>query len=466
MSINGQSIPRTNIPCCPPERLQSASTWIFNKIAPLDMWRMPCILLARMDIARPEFKQQKRRRQILWGTGGLVCLIAATVGVSRLKPAAPEVERSTVWTDTVKRGPMLRQVRGLGSLIPSQEFTRQIPAETEATVVRILKLPGSQVKADTILLEMSNSQVEQAAVDANLQLKAAEAEYQSLRVKLQSDLMNQKAGAATVNSDYTQAKRQADTDKALYDLGVISGIAYKNSKSKSDELTTRNNIENERLDINQKAIESQVAEQQAKVDEVRALATLKQKQLDALKVRAGIEGVLVDLPLQVGQHVTPGAMLAKVVQPNHLIAELKIAETQARDVQIGQPSLVDTHNGTVSGEVVRVDPAVQNGTVTVDVKLTGDLPKGARPDLSVDGTIDLERLDNVVYVGRPAFGQENSTILLFKLDPDGKGGVRVPVKVGRASVNSIQVIEGLHEGDTVILSDMSRYDNTDRIRLD
>ena len=419
-----------------------------------------------MDIARPEIKQQRRRRQILWGMVGLVCLGGVTVGVSRLKPAAPEVERSTIWTDTVKRGPMLRQVRGLGSLIPSQEFTRQIPAETEATVVRILKLPGSQVKADTVLLEMSNSQVEQAAVDAKLQLKAAEAEYQSLRVTLQSNLMNQKAGAATVNSDYTQAKLQADTDKALYDLGVISGMAYKNSKSKSDELTTRNNIEGERLDINQKAIESQLAQQQAKVDQMRVLAELKQKQLDALKVRSGIEGVLVDLPLQVGQHVTPGTMLAKVIQPDHLIAELKVAETQARDVQIGQPAVVDTHNGTVDGEVMRVDPAVQNGTVTVDVKLTGELPKGARPDLSVDGTIDLERLDNVLYVGRPAFGQENSTISLFKIDPDGKGGVRVPVKVGRASVNSIQVLEGLHEGDTVILSDMSRYDNTERVRLD
>ena len=419
-----------------------------------------------MDIARPEFKQQKRRRQILWAVVGLLLLAAVTVGVSRLKPAAPEVERSTVWTDTVKRGPMLRQVRGLGSLIPSQEFTRQIPAETDATVVRIRMLPGSQVKADTILVEMSNPQVEQAAVDANLQLKAAEAEYQSLRVKLQSDLMNQKAGAATVNSDYTQAKLQSETDKALYDLGVISGLAYKNSKSKSDELTTRNNIEGERLDINQKAIETQLAEQQAKVDQVRALAGLKQKQLDALKVRAGIEGVLVEMPLQVGQHVLPGTMLAKVVQPDHLIAELKIAETQARDVQIGQPAVVDTHNGTASGTVMRIDPAVQNGTVTVDVKLTGELPKGARPDLSVDGTVDLEKLDNVLYIGRPAFGQENSTISLFKLDPDGKGAVRVPVKVGRASVNAIQIIEGLNQGDTVILSDMSRNDNTDRIRLD
>lgn len=419
-----------------------------------------------MDIARPEFKKQKRRRQAILLSIAVVLVVAVSVGISRLKPAAPEVERGTVWTDTVKRGPMLRQVRGLGTLIPSQEFTRQIPAETEATVIRIRMLPGSLVKADTILAEMTNPATEQAAVDAQLQLKEAEAEYQALEVKLDSDLMDQKASAATVQADHSQAALQAETDKALYDLGVISGLTYKTSKSKADELTTRNDLENQRLTIAEKAIAAQLQEQKAKVDQMRTMAQLKQQQLDDLKVRAGIDGVLVDLPLEVGQHVTPGTMLAKVVQPNHLIAELKIAETQARDVQIGQPASIDTHNGVVAGSVMRVDPAVQNGTVTVDVKLTGDLPKGARPDLSVDGTVDLERLDNVLYVGRPAFGQEDSTISLFKLDPDGKGAVRVPVKVGRASVNAIQVIEGLKEGDTVILSDMSRWDNTDRIRLD
>jgi len=419
-----------------------------------------------MDIARPDLKLQKRRRQIVLAAVAGVVVVLATLGVSRLRPAAPSVERGTVWTDTVKRGPMLRQVRGLGSLIPSQESVRQIPAETEATVVRIRILPGSQVQSNSILLEMSNPQTEQAALDAQLQLKGAEAEYQSLRVRLESDLMNQKAGAATVNADYSQAQRQADTDKALYDLGVISGLAYKASKGKSEELTTRNDLETQRLAIGQKAIESQLAEQQAKVEQMRTLAALKRKQLDALQVRAGIDGVLVDLPLQVGQHVQPGTMLAKVVQPNHLIAELKVAETQARDVQFGEPASIDTHNGVISGTVMRVDPAVQNGTVTVDVKLTGELPKGARPDLSVDGTIDLERLDNVLYVGRPAFGQENSTISLFKLDAASKEAARVPVKVGRESVNSIQIVEGLHEGDTVILSDMSRWDKTDRIRLE
>jgi HlyD family secretion protein len=419
-----------------------------------------------MDIARPEFKRQKRRRQALLIGVVVVVVAAVAVGVARLKPAAPSVERGTVWTDTVKRGSMLRQVHGLGSLIPSQESVRQIPAETEATVVRIRMLPGSQVKAESVLLEMSNPQVEQAALDAALQLKAAEAEYQSQRVTLESNLMNEKAGAATVNADYSQAKRQADTDKALYDLGVISGLAYKASKGKSDELTTRNDLETQRLEIGQKVIESQLAEQQAKVEQMRALAALKKRQLNALQVRAGIDGVLVDLPLQVGQHVQPGTMLAKVVQPNHLMAELKISETQARDVQFGEPAAIDTHNGIISGTVMRVDPAVQNGTVTVDVKLTSELPKGARPDLSVDGTVDLERLENVLYVGRPAFGQENSTISLFRLDADGKEAARVPVKVGRESVNSIQVYEGLHEGDTVILSDMSRWDKTDRIRLE
>jgi len=419
-----------------------------------------------MDIARPEFKKQKRRKQAVIGIIAVLIATAAFVGVSRLKPAAPSIERSTVWTDTVKRGPMLRQVRGLGTLVPSPEDVRQIPAETEATVMRIRVLPGTQVTADTVLLEMSNPQTEQAAADADLQLKAAEAELKSLKVKLDSDLMTQRAGAATVSADYSQAQLQAETDKELYNLGVISGLTYKASSGKANELNTRNNIENERLQINQQAIRSQLAVQEAKVDEMRALADLKKKQLNDLKVRAGISGVLVDLPLQVGQHVQPGTMLAKVVQPEHLMASLKIPETQARDVQINEPATIDTHNGVASGTVMRVDPAVQNGTVTVDVRITGELPKGARPDLSVDGTIDLEKLDNVLYVGRPAFGQENSTISLFRLDPQGQDAVRVPVKVGRASVNAIQILEGLHEGDTVILSDMSRWDNAERIRLD
>jgi HlyD family secretion protein len=419
-----------------------------------------------MDIARPEFKQQKRRRQILWGGLGLVLLVALTVGVARLKPAAPTVERATIWTDTVKRGSMLRQVRGLGSLVPSREDVLQIPAETEATVLRIAKLPGSEVEPETVLVEMANPQLEQEAVDAQLQVKAAQAEFQSLKVRLDSDLMNQRAGAATVNADYSEAQRQAQTDKALYDLGVVSGLTAKASQGKAEALVTRNQIEDERLKINRDAIASQLAVQQAKIDEMQALASLKQKQLDKLRVRAGVAGVLVEMPLQVGQHVLPGTELAKIVQPNHLMAELKIPETQARDVQIGEPASIDTHNGIIAGTVSRVDPAVQNGTVTVDVSLTGELPKGARPDLSVDGTIDLEKLENVLYVGRPAFGQENSTISMFVLDREGNGASRTQVKTGRASVNLIQIDTGLKEGDTVILSDMSRWDNTDRVKLD
>jgi HlyD family secretion protein len=419
-----------------------------------------------MDISRPDIKQKKMRRQWIAITGGIVSLVLSALFITRLKPAAPEVERATVWTDTVKRGPLLRQVRGPGTLVPREDKIRLIPAETEATVLRIRVLPGAKVDPSTVLMDLVDPTLQQELLDAQLQLKGAQADFINTRAKLQSDLMTQKAGAATVGADHSQAKLQAATDKSLYDLGVISGLTYSASKGKADELNTRNDIEAQRLTLNEAAIETQLAVQQTKVDQAKALLGLKQKQLDALSVRAGISGVLVELPHQVGEHVAPGTTLAKVVQPDQLKASLKIAETQARDIQIGQPAEVDTHNGVIDGKVMRIDPAVLNGTVTVDVELAGALPQGARPDLSVDGTIDLDRMSDVVFVGRPAFGNENSTISLFKLSLDGKTAVRVPVKVGRASVNSIQVLEGLHEADTVILSDMSRWDNTDRIRLD
>jgi HlyD family secretion protein len=419
-----------------------------------------------MDISRPDLKAKKRRRQALTIGVGIVVLAAVTFLVMRLKPAAPTVDRSIVWTDTVKRGPMVVQVRGLGTLVPREDAIRQIPAQTEATVVRIRTLPGTIVTPDTVLLELSDPTLSQGALDAELSLKEAQADLNNIQVKVQSDLMAQKSAAATVNADYSQAQRQAKTDKALYSLGVISGLVYNASQGKADELTTRNNLEVQTVDINEKAIQSQVAVQQAKVAQAQAIYALKKQQLDALSVRAGISGVLTDLPLAVGQHVAIGTMLAQVVQPNQLKAQLKIPETQVRDIQLGQPASIDTHNGLADGTVSRIDPAVQNGTVTVDVKLVGALPDGAREDLSVDGVIDLDRLSNVLYVGRPAFGNPNSTISLFRLDQDGKGAVRVPVKVGQASVNAIQVHDGLHEGDTVILSDMSRWDTTDRIRLD
>jgi HlyD family secretion protein len=419
-----------------------------------------------MDISRPDLKVKKRRRQVLTIGVGIVVLAAVTFLVMRLKPAAPTVDRSIVWTDTVKRGPMVVQVRGLGTLVPREDAIRQIPAQTEATVVRIRTLPGTIVTPDTVLLELSDPTLSQGAIDAELSLREAQADLNNIQVKVQSDLMAQKSAAATVNADYSQAQRQAQIDKTLYSLGVISGLAYNGSQGKADELSTRNKLSEQTVDINEKAIQSQLAVQQAKVAQAQAIYALKKQQLDALSVRAGISGVLTDLPMAVGQHVAIGTMLAQVVQPNQLKAQLKIPETQARDIQLGQPASIDTHNGLAEGTVSRIDPAVQNGTVTVDVKLVGALPDGARKDLSVDGTIDLDRLSNVLYVGRPAFGNPNSTISLFRLDQDGKGAVRVPVKVGQASVNAIQVQQGLHEGDTVILSDMSRWDTTDRIRLD
>ena len=420
-----------------------------------------------MDIARPDLLLKRKRRLAAYIAAALVVLAVGVVVVMRLKPAAPTVDRSTIWPDTVKRGPMIRQVRGsTGTLVPREDKLRLIPAETEATVTRILVLPGAHVEPSTVIMDLAYPQLDQEAMNASLALKAAESDYHNTQIKLQSDLMTQKAGAATVSADFSQAKLQAQTDKALYDLGVISGLTYKSSASKADELTTRNKIEDDRLAMNEKVIVSQLAVEQTKVDQARALYQLKQQQLAALHVTAGISGVLVDLPHQVGEHVAPGVTLAKVVQPDQLKASLKIAETQARDIQIGQPASIDTHNGVIPGRVQRIDPAVQNGTVTVDVELTGPLPQGARPDLSVDGTIDLERMTDVLYVGRPALGNENSTLSLFKIDADGKGATRVPVKVGRASVNSIQVSEGLKEGDTVILSDMSRWDNVDRISLE
>jgi RND family efflux transporter MFP subunit len=419
-----------------------------------------------MDISRPDIKRAKNRRRLIYAVIAILLLGGAGYSVTRLKPAAPSVDRSTVWTDVVKRGPMLRQVRGPGTLVPREDRIRLIPAETQATVARILVLPGAKVEPDTPLMELVDPQLQQALLDAQLQLKAAQADYQNTNAKLQSDLMDQKAAAATVGADQKQAGLQAQTDKSLYDLGVISGLTYSASKGKADELTTRDDLEKQRLALNQKAIATQLAVQQTKVQQAEAVLALKEKQHDALTVHAGISGVLVDLPHQVGESVAPGTTLAKVVQPDQLKASLNIAETQARDIQLGQPAEIDTHNGVIPGKVTRIDPAVKNGTVTVDVQLEGPLPQGARPDLSVDGTIDLERLGDVLVMGRPAFGNENSTISIFRLSPDGKTATRVPVKVGRASVNSIQVLEGLKEGDTVILSDMSRWDSTDRIRLD
>ncbi|HXY04701.1 MAG TPA: efflux RND transporter periplasmic adaptor subunit [Terriglobales bacterium] len=419
-----------------------------------------------MDIARPNIARQKRRRQIIYIAVGIVFLVLVTMGLSRLKPAAPNVERSTVWIDTVKRGSVLRQVRGLGTLVPMEGSIQWIPAITEGRVEKIIELPGTSVKPETVLLEMSNPQLQQETLDASLKLKADEADYKNLQTQLNSQVLAQKSLAAQAQSEYSQAKMQADIDTQLAKLGVISELSEKVSNQKADELSTRNDIEKQRLVNSSEVLQAQLQAKQAELEQVRALAQLKQEQFDKLRVRAGIAGVLQELPLKVGQWVTPGTTLAKVVQPQRLKAELKIAETQAKDIQLGQPASVDTHNGVISGHVTRIDPSVQNGTVTVDVALDSALPQGARPDLSVDGTIDLEKMENVLYVGRPAFGQEQSTVGMFKLEADGTNAVRAQVKLGRSSVNTVEILQGLKEGDQVILSDMSRWDNFDRIRLE
>jgi RND family efflux transporter MFP subunit len=406
---------------------------------------------------------------VVWAGVGVVVLAGAAFGVSRLKPAAPSQDRSAIWPDTVKRGDMIRQVRGsTGTLQPREDSIQLIPALTDATVVRIRVLPGTMVKPDTILMDLAAPEVEQKLLDAKLQVKAAEADYKDKQAQLQSTLMDKKILAAQVDASYAQDKLQADTDQQLLKLGTISGMVAEKSKSTADQLATQNKLSLQQLDVNEKNIEVQLASAQTKIDQAKTLLALYQRQTDALQVRAGLAGELDPLavPVAVGTHVTAGTSLAEVVQLGKLKAALQIAETQARDIAIGLPASIDTHNGVIPGHVIRIDPAVLNGTRTVDVVLDGPLPPGAVKGLSVDGTIDLEKLHDVLYVGRPALGNENSTLSLFKIDPNGKDAVRVPVKVGRASVSSIQVLDGLKEGDTVILSDMSRYDNVDRIRLE
>jgi HlyD family secretion protein len=417
-----------------------------------------------MDIPRQNAARERRRRQMIIGGVGIVLVLLITLGVSRLKPAAPTVERSTVWLDTVKRGPMLRQVRGLGTLTPTD--IRWLPAATEGRVERLLIQPGTKVKKTDVILEMSNPQTSQAALDAEWQLKAAEAEYQNLAVQLRSQVLAQKSEWAKVQSEYSNAKMQADTDTELAKLGVISDMALKTSSGKAKELGMREDIEQQRLTNSGETLKAQLAAQKAKVEQARAMYQLRREQLEALRLRAGTDGVLQELPLKEGQWVTPGTTLAKVVQPERLKAELRVPETQAKDIALGLPAQIDTRNGMVEGRVVRIDPAVQNGTVTVDVQLEGKLPQGARPDLSVDGTIDLENLKNVMFVGRPAFGQEKSTVEIFKVEPDGKTASRVKVELGRSSVNTVEIVQGLNEGDQVILSDMSRWDKYDRVRLE
>lgn len=393
----------------------------------------------------------------------LVLIPLVTYGLSRLKPAAPTVDRATVWTDTVKRGPMLREVRGLGTLVP--ETIVLIPAASNGRIEQRYILAGTPVKADTPIFKMSNPELEQAELDAEYQLKGAQAQYNSLKAQLENQLMDLRTKAAGVSSDYQQAKLNADRQEQLYKQGLGAEIDDKLAQVRASELAKQNDIAQNEVQTFSNSIEAQLGVQESKVEQQKALYDLQKSLIDKLVIRPGIDGTLQELDVEVGQNVTQGTVLARVAQPSHLKAQLRIAETQAKDVQIGQKASIDTHNGLIDGHVTRIDPAVVNGTVLVDVGLDSALPQGARPDLSVEGTIEIERLADVLYVGRPVHGEADSTIGLFKVVDGGSAAERVQVALGRTSVNTVEIKKGLQVGDEVILSDMSAWDNFDRVQL-
>lgn len=419
-----------------------------------------------MDIQRPaSVARQKKMKQVALAVTALLVVGVVSVVLARLKPAAPTVERATVWVDTVKRGAMLRQVRGLGTLVPVDEARRWIPAATQGRIERIVLRPGAIVTPDTVILELSDPDARQLLDDAEQQFLAAEADLASLEARLQTERLTQRSTAATVEADFQQARLEKEVNEDLAKDGLVSALVLKQSTVRAESLAMRNALEQDRVKVADDNIRAQLKAQQARIDQLRSLLELRRRRVDELRVRAGMNGVLEQVPVEVGQQVAPGTNLARVADPNRLKAELRIAETQARDLTIGQVAQVDTRNGFIPGKVVRIDPSAVNGTVTVDVELEGDLPRGARPDLSVDGTVELDRLENVLYVGRPAFGQEQSTVGLFKLDPATGEASRLQVQLGRSSVNTIEVVGGLAEGDQVVLSDMSAWDQFDRIRL-
>ncbi|PYS35040.1 MAG: RND transporter [Acidobacteria bacterium] len=412
---------------------------------------------------KKSFRRGRRTRIFVLAALGLIAISVITLGVSRLKPAAPSLERATALIETVKRGPMLRDVHGTGTLVA--EDIRVIAASTAGRVERVLVHPGTPVNPKTILVELSNPELQQSAVDTEYQLRAAEAEQKNLKVRLESDRMTQEAAAATVRAEYQQAKLQLDADEELAKQGVLPALSLSLSRVRTEDLANRYQIEQKRLEVRKRSEEAQLAAQQARNSQLQALLKLKQEQVQNLRVAAGTSGVLQQMTAEEGQQVVPGTNLARVVEPQHLKAELKIAETQVKDIQIGQKAQIDTRNGIIPGHVSRMDPAAQQGTFTVDVALEGALPPGAAPDLTVDGTVELERLDDVIYISRPAFGQAQSTIKMFKLGDDGQTAARVQVKLGRSSVSAVEILEGLQPGDRVIISDTSSMDAFDHIRL-
>jgi HlyD family secretion protein len=417
-----------------------------------------------MDIQRKGVARRKRIRLIIYTIVGVIVVVGVTMGLSRLKPAPPSVDSSTVWHDTVKRGDMDVQVRGLGTLVPEQ--IQFISAVTDGRVVKRFFLPGVKVKPDTVLMQLANPQLQQETQNAQWSLKADEAALASLKSTLDNDLLNEKSTLTNLQAEYQQAALQAGVDEKLAAKGITAQLTADLSRSKAEGLASQVAIEKKRVDTLSASFKTQLAAQQAKVEQDQALYSLKQNQLNDLMVHAGYSGILTAIPVEVGQEVTPGVTLAEVVDPSQLKAQLQIAETQANVIELGQSASVDTHNGIIPGTVERIDPAVVNGTRTVDVKLDGKLPPGAVPDLSVDGTVEVSHLTDVLYVGRPAFGQADSTVGLFKYVDGGREAVRTQVKLGEASVNEVQILRGLHVGDEVILSDMSRWDSFDRIRLE
>src|SRR5687768_1898974 len=417
-----------------------------------------------MDIKRPpKSKLKKRIRTIALVVIGIAAIGGITFGLTRLKPAAPTLERSTAVIDTVKRGPFHREVRGNGTLVP--QLVRWVPAPSDGRVEKIPVQAGVVVGFDTVIAELSNPQMEQEAMDAEFQVKAAEADKESLRTRLESESMTQESSIAGINAQYSQAKLQLETDEVLGKQGLVPELLLKISRMQVQTLGNRLKVERDRLAVGSKSIKAQINAQESRIQQFRALARLKRDQATGLKVRAGTSGVLQEVSVQVGQQVTPGFNIARVADPASLKAELKIPETQIKDVKLGQPVAVDTRNGIIQGEVQRIDPAAREGTFTVDVTLTGPLPSSARPDLSVDGTIELERLTDVLHVGRPAFGQGQQTVGLFRLTPDGQEAIRVQVTLGRSSVSTIEIVSGLKEGDQIILSDTTSMDSYDRIRV-
>jgi len=416
-----------------------------------------------MDIARPELKKKKRRRQYIIGGAVAACLLVAVAGLAALGPAIPSVERSSVLVDQVKRGELLREVRGPGTLVPKE--IRWIAAETAAHVEHIVIKPGAIVKPDTVILELANPEVDDQLLAAKTAVTAAQSDLAAKRTDLNSKLLDEQSQHAQAKSEYETARMQAEAEKPVAEKGVIPAVQYKKRLVVLEQSKNKMDLEEQRVGEFRRNIESQLAAEKARLDQLIATRELRQRQADALHVRAGIDGILQQVPVEEGQQVAAGVNLARVARPGELMAELRIAETQAKDVALGQPVKVDTRNGIIEGKVLRVDPAVQNGTVQVDVDLEGKLPPGARPDLSVDGTVEIERLPDVLYVGRPAFGQSDSEVRLFKLDQGGDVASRVPVELGKSSVNLIQIVKGLNVGDRVILSDTSAFDQHDRVRL-